>query len=266
MLYFDDPGLDAATARGLRKYQATVDAARTYAERVEAGKLLFSRYNRQENRVFGVVRERLATMCSGARRCGYCEDSVGDEVEHIRPKDLYPERVFAWENYLLACGPCNVGKKNRFSVIRGGRVVDVTRRRGDPVRRPRSGPPALIDPRAEDPLAFLDLEIVDTFRFLAGEDLSDIDKARVKCTIKVLKLNRDVLLVARCEAYGAYRARLYEYRGLRNGGANEAELGSLQDAIMTSAHPTVWREMQRQQALIEDLQALFQDVPEALDW
>ena len=266
MLYLDDPGLDAVTTRGLSRYQAKVDSERTYVERIERGKRLFESYNRKNNSVFRVVRERLAMMCSGARRCGYCEDSAGDEVEHIKPKDLYPETVFVWENYLLACGPCNRGKNNRFSVIRGGRLVNVTRRRGDPVRRPRSGPPALINPRHEDPLAFLDLEITDTFRFLPRENLSEVDEGRAAHTIEVLKLNRDVLLAARCEAYGTYRARLYEYRGERDGGASAAVLRGLRRGIKASAHPTVWREMQRQQPLIDDLRPLFQEVPEALNW
>ena len=266
MLHLDDPGLDAATTRGLSRYQAKVDSVRAYVKRVEKGKALFKSYNRKENRVFRVVRRRLATMCAGARRCGYCEDSVGDEVEHIRPKDLYPEAVFVWENYLLACGPCNGGKNNRFSVIRGGRLIDVTRGRNDPVRRPQNGSPAPINPRHEDPLAFLDLEILETFRFLPREGLSRIDKVRAEYTIKVLNLNRDVLTEAREEAYGAYRARLYEYRGLRAEGAGEAELGRLREAIRASAHPTVWREMQRQHAFIDELQALFGDIPEALDW
>ena len=266
MLHLDDPGLDAATTRGLSRYQARVDSVRLYAERVEKGKTLFASYNRKNNRVFRVVRERLATMCAGARRCGYCEDSAADEVEHIRPKDLYPEAVFVWENYLLACDPCNGGKNNRFSVIRGGRLIDVTRRRNDPVHRPQSGSPAPINPRCEDPLEFLDLEIVETFRFLPRENLPTADEVRACHTIKVLDLNRDVLVAARHEAYGAYRARLYEYRGLRDEGAGEAELGRLQEAIRTSAHPTVWREMQRRYALIDDLYTLFGDVPEALDW
>ena len=266
MLHLDDPGLDAATTRGLRRHQAKVDSVRAYAERVEKGKALFDSYNRRENRVFRVVRERLATMCAGARRCGYCEDSVGDEVEHIRPKDLYPEAVFVWENYLLACGPCNGAKNNRFSVVRGGRLVEVTRRRGDPIRRPRRGPAAPINPRDEDPLMFLDLEIVDTFVFLPKGGLSEIDEARARYTIEVLKLNRDVLLAARREAYGEYRARLYEYRGQRDGGAGAAVLGSLRQGIKASAHPTVWREMQRQQSVIDELHALFEEVPEALAW
>ena len=266
MLHLDDPGLDAATERRLRSYQARVDSARTYPERVVAGKDLFYRYNRRNNRVFRVVRERLATMCSGARRCGYCEDSVGDEVEHFKPKDLYPEAVFVWGNYLLACGPCNGGKNNRFSVVRGGRLVEVTRRRGDPIRRPRSGPPAPINPRDEDPLTFLDLEIVDTFMFLPREGLSEIDEARAEYTIEVLNLNRDVLLDARRHAYGSFRALLREYRELRDHGASVAKLETLRDAIMDSPHPTVWREIQRQQPVVVELRALFQDVPEASDW
>ena len=266
MLHLDDSGLDAETARGLRGYQTEVDSVAAYPEQVEAGKRLFGRYNSSTNPVFRVVRERLALMCAGARRCAYCEDSAGDEIEHIKPKDLYPERTFVWENYLLACGQCNGGKSGRFAVISDGRLLDVTRRRGHPVLRPRTGPPALIVPRDENPLSFLDLEIVDTFRFLPRENLQRIDEARAEYTISVLKLNRDVLVEARREAYGTYRDRLREYRGLRNGGASDAALRRLRKAIMTIAHPTVWREMQRQQFLIDELRELFLDVPEALDW
>ena len=266
MLHLDDPGLDATTARGLRGYQRRVDNARSYPEQVAAGKRLFERYNRRTNRVFKVVRTSLADMCAGARRCGYCEDSVGDEVEHIKPKDLYPEKVFMWENYLLACGQCNGGKNNRFSVISRGCLTDVTRRRNAPVRKPRAGAPALINPRDEDPLEFFDLEITETFVFLPRMDLSGIDEQRAGYTIDILKLNRDVLLAARREAYRAYRAWLVEYRQHRDDGAAETDLKKLSNAIMTSAHPTVWREMQRQNCIINELRDLFSDVPEALSW
>ena len=264
MLHLIDPGLDAETLLRLRGYQAEVDAADTYAEQVEAGKELYDRYS--DNAAFRAVRNRLAVMCSGARRCGYCEDSVGDEIEHIKPKDLYPERTFVWENYLLACGQCNRGKSSRFSVIVCGGLLDVTRGRNAPVLRPREGPPALIVPREEEPLAFLDLEMVDTFMFLPREDLQGTDRERAEYTIDVLKLNRDVLLEARHEAYGAYRARLFEYRDRRDAGANDADLAILREAITTSMHPTVWCEMQRQHDFIDELAALFVDVPEALNW
>ena len=120
-----------------------------------------------------------------------------------------------------ACGQCNRGKSSRFSVVVCGGLVDVTRRRNDPVLRPREGPPALIVPRDEDPLAFVDLEIVDTFMFLPRQDLQGVNEERAEYSIEVLKLNRDVLLEARREAYGTYRARLVEYRVHRDGGASE---------------------------------------------
>jgi hypothetical protein len=115
-------------------------------------------------------------------------------------------------------------------------------------------------------LEFFDLEITETFFFLPRRGLSGIDKRRACYTIGTLKLNRDVLLEARREAYGTYRARLVEYRQCRDKGADETDLRIQSDAIMAIAHPTVWREMQRQRSLVEELRDLFSDVPEALSW
>lgn len=266
MLRLIDPGLPAQTREGLAAYQNKVDTAGGYPKQVEAGRALFKRYNRKRNRVFKVVRRGLADMCAGARRCCYCEDSAGYEIDHIAPKDLYPERAFVWENYLLACGQCNRGKGARFAVVGRGDLVDVTRRPDAPVVKPLPGAPAPINPRREDPLEFLDLEIVDTFRFLLAENLSAIDGKRARYTIEVLKLNRDVLTKARREAYRAYRALLSEYRELRDTGTGTGELDTWKEEFLSSAHPTVWREMQRQYPLIDELQRLFADVPEALAW
>ena len=266
MLYIEDAGLDPPTARGLKRYQSEVDAAGTYPQQVAEGKRLFSLRNQARNSVFKTVRAKLTKMCSGAQRCGYCEDSVGDEVEHIMPKDLYPERVFVWQNYLFACGRCNGGKNNKFAVIVGRQLVDATRRRGAQIRRPRRGDPGLINPRAEDPLTYLDLELEVTFMFLPRQGLTAIDKRRARYTIEVLKLNRDVLLEARREAYGAYRARLVEYRDLRNSGVEGAKLRLLTEAVKSSSHPTVWREMQRQRTDIYELKDLFFAVPDAVRW
>ena len=140
-------------------------------------------------------------------------------------------------------------------------MVETTR---SEARKAAHRPP--INPRHEDPLAFLDLEPVDTFRFLRREDLPAVDEVRACFTIKVLDLNRDVLVSARHEACGTHRARPYAYRGLPDDGADDAELGSLRDAIETSAHPKVRREMRRQHAPIGELHELFRDVPEALTW
>ena len=266
MLPLRDPGLARRTRRDLEGYQKQVDSAGDYAARVAAGRRLFGNRNRHGNPVFRRVRGRLADICAGARRCGYCEDSAADEIEHIKPRDLYPETVFVWENYLLSCGLCNRSKGHRFAVLRDGEVVDVTRPRRAPVRPPRRGAPAPIDPRREDPLQFLDLDIQETFMFLPKENAAPLTGQRASYTIGILDLNRDILLAARQEAYGAYRARLVEYGNARNRGAGAARLEALKRGILTSAHPTVWREMERQHLRIAELRRLFADVPEALGW
>ena len=266
MLRLDDPGVDAETKQGLERYQAEVERAGDYAAQVSEGAALFARYNRRNNSVFVVVRRQLALMCPGARRCGYCEDSAESDIDHFRPKALYPDQVFVWENYLPSCASCNRKKGRRFAVLKDGDLVCVGRRLGGPVERPISGPPALIDPRVEEPMRILTLDLLGTFRFLPRDGVGREDEMRANYTITVLQLNRDVLTESRRRAYGDYRARLYEYRVRRAAGTPESELRPLKDGLLTSAHPTVWREMRRQQARIGDLRRLFAEVPEALCW
>jgi len=216
------------------------------------------------------VRQTLTQMCCGARRCGYCEDSVADEVEHIKPKDLYPEAVFVWENYLYACGQCNGGKNNKYAVFSDttSQLREVARRRGDPVVEPEQGEPVLIDPRKEDPMDFLEIDLIDTFYFLPIYSLDSKDYQRADYTIEVLRLNdRDYLVEARKEAFYNYRARLGEYISNKNKSETTLEqLIPLITALQRMQHPTIWKEMQRQQQFIPELKKLFELAPEALDW
>ncbi|MEZ4863604.1 MAG: hypothetical protein R3C14_19950 [Caldilineaceae bacterium] len=260
--------LPAEIAQELRQYQQNIDAIPTYTERVQQGKSAFSTRNRPTNRVFKTVRATLATMCSGSRRCMYCEDSCADEVEHIKAKDLYPEFVFVWENYLYACGPCNGGKNNAFAVFDHltGNIIDVTRKRGDPIIPPIAGDDVLINPRVEDPLHFLALDLRNTFEFQPLPGLTRRAQERANYTCEILALNRDVLVEARRHAYGSYRARLHEYISERNQDATSAQLNRLIESLLRLQHPTVWREMQRQQHVLSDLHPLFEQAPEALGW
>ncbi|WP_346895564.1 hypothetical protein [uncultured Roseibium sp.] len=266
MLHLSDPNLPARVSAKLAEYQDEIDEVENYAERVTLGKSRFSSRNTTTNATFRVVRARLSEMCSGAQRCVYCEDSVGDEVEHIKPKDLYPEDVFRWPNYIYACGPCNGGKNNKFAVINQGNLVIVTRPRGAPITPPSLGDPAFINPRTEDPLAFLTIDLLGTFLILPCEGLDPVAESRAKFTIEVLNLNRDLLLDARQNAFGGYRARLLEYRHRRDDGADVNELNALRDDLLATPHPTVWAEMKRQAPFIPTLQDLFEAVPEANEW
>ena len=246
----------------LAEYQRNVDEKCSYPEQVKAAKTLFKSRNRKGNRTFAAVRNELADLCSGSRRCMYCEDSVADEVEHFRPKDLYPEVVFAWMNYLYACGPCNGGKNNKFVVIHdAGAFVDVTRPYKAPVVRPASGDAALIDPRRENPLDFLMLDLRDTFEFTPIADAGTQDCERASYTIEVLRLNdREYLVKARKTAFENYCALLERYGRERDPRRRCVVMRAIRD----NNHPTVWWEMKRQQQRCEELADLFAHAPEFL--
>jgi hypothetical protein len=269
MIQIPSRDLPTAVTRELRRYQAAVDAEPDFGKRVELAAARFSQRNRQNNVAFRRVRSTLTSMCAGAKRCMYCEDSAADEVEHHRPKDLYPDHVFVWENYLYACGPCNGPKNNRFAVLASdGSVVDVTRKRNEPAKPPVIGDPVLLHPRIENPLDYMMLDILgDTFLFVPTAAAQSQEFERASYTIQLLRLNhRDHLQVARREAYGSYRARLTEYAHRRDAGADNSALGLMIGALRRMQHPTVWSEMRRQYNLIPELVRLFGQVPEALTW
>ena len=253
----------------LKAYQAEVNAARSFPARVTAAKTLFEKRNTTKNATFRVVRTTLDLTCSGARRCCYCEDSVADEVEHIKPKDWYPESVFVWENYLYACGPCNGPKKNKFSIFhqQNRNVIHLSRTKDDPIRKPPAGEPLLIDPRAEDPLDFLELDLSGTFYFLPCRGLGDRETQRAEYTIELLKLNsRDVLTRARRNAFGTYFARLEQYTVHKDAGKPQKDLSILIDDLQQVPHRTVWLEMKRQRQNYQKFNKLFNQSVEALLW
>ena len=127
MLFIKNRPLKASEVSYLNSKQAEIDAVNGYSQQVSKGKELWD--SKSATR-FKEIRAVLTCMCVGIRRCSYCEDSVADEVEHIKPKDLYPGAVFDWSNYLYACGNCNGPKNNNYAVIDGaGVIVDVTRSR-----------------------------------------------------------------------------------------------------------------------------------------
>lgn len=69
-----------------------------------------NRYNQTD------VREALVVMYGGY--CCYCDASVGEvaheHIEHRKPKSIFPELAFQWENLHLSCPKCNMHKGNDF--------------------------------------------------------------------------------------------------------------------------------------------------------
>jgi uncharacterized protein (TIGR02646 family) len=265
MIQIPPKSLPSSTSKSLQKYQAVIDSESDFGRRVQLAARKFSQYNRAKNTAFAKVKDTLDSMCSGARRCMYCEDSVADEVEHHHPKTLYPEYTFVWSNYLYACGPCNGPKNSRFAVYRNGAFVEITYKPGTP---PLAGKAVLLHPRTENPLDYLMLDIAgDTFFFVPTAPAPSREFVTADYTIRLLRLNdRDYLPVARREAYASYKARVEAYGRERDRGASATTLASRVRAVRRMQHPTVWFEMARQRSLIPELTQLFADVPEALTW
>lgn len=73
-------------------------------------KSIQDRYNNSE------IKATLTLETSG--KCMYCEGVIGavsyPHIEHFRPKKLYPERTFEWENLGLGCQICNTNKNDVF--------------------------------------------------------------------------------------------------------------------------------------------------------
>ncbi|MBO0929360.1 aminoglycoside phosphotransferase [Fibrella aquatilis] len=276
MIRLYPPALSQPTADSLVAYgQQVVDAGNYTAQVAEAAKR-FKQYNTQQNRAFAEVRKHLGDMCCGPRRCHYCEDSVADEVEHMAPKSLYPDRAFSWDNYCYACGPCNGPKNNKYTVFRHSNPDSLYKIPPHPDKAlvlspPPAGVDALIDPRRENPLAFMMLDLGGGalgFRFSELDDDPDSrDFKRANYTIEVLHLNtRTELVRARRLAYTNFRARLQAYIHERDNGATSTHLADLQQHIQDESHQTVWQEMKRQYHIIPELTRLFAEAPEALGW
>jgi len=259
--------LSASDQEALRRRQQRVNEAGTYAQKIAAAKQSFAAKPRA---LFGRVRTRLRAMCSGNARCVYCEDSLADEIEHIRPKDLYPEQAFAWENYVFACGPCNGPKNNRFAILvqtraAPPRLQDVTRKRGDPVRRPRRGVAALIDPRVENPVDLLWLDFM-SFWYLPALTAEDAAKLRVNYTLEVLGLNqRDDLVRGRQAAYSGFVSRLERFASNADQWSADQRRSFVAD-FRAERYRGVWEQMKRQRKSLPEVERLLAAVPEALAW
>ncbi len=245
-------------SRALQLWQSDIDVLPDYASRVAEAKRSWSLRNTKANKTLTAVKETLASMQGMLRRYAYCEDSCADEVGHIRPKDLYPELVFAWANYLYACGCCNVEKRNDFAVFAGATDEwhDVKRGRDAPVLPPRTGEPVLINPRHENPVDFLILDL-GTFQFVPLADPGTRDHTRAVYTMSVLSLGREPLRKARENAVHGFRDRLYAYGRAKAEGHAAGELSRSQTSLLHSPHQTVWREMQRQSLISPRLATLY---------
>lgn len=290
-LNFDSPG--TTTLQHLATQQATINAL-ALSQRPAMAETLWDAKNNVTSggkAAFAEIRQTLVGMCVGTGLCNYCENNEATDVEHIYPKSFFPERAFTWLNYLLACKICNTHHKlDQFAVFVPALSANaITMRRK---KLPASADAAFIDPRVEDPLVFLFLDITDKSFFLVPYPTLTDPRASAKAihTLSILQIGeRAALAAARRVAFKFFQSRLERYQLARDATswadlerlvedpdlvdtANTFEteqrqmMTALQQSILTHPHPTVWREMQRQYLSLPKTKALFEAVPKALKW
>lgn len=124
------------------------------------------------------VRQQL--MEDQHKKCAYCEKSIEDEqrhVDHYRPKSLYNDLAFTWDNLVGACWKCNLEKKDNFP------LSDESKRFSNDEE------PLLINPYIDDPTEYIAFheEVAEPKKGLVGLKLEKAEK-----TIELL-LKRDSL-------------------------------------------------------------------------
>jgi len=121
------------------------------------------------------IRSLLQAMAPGRRRCMYCLDNLGTDIDHFRPKSLFPLLAFEWENHLLACSHCNSNeKRNAYPTDSSLRCL-------------------LVNPSEDAPADHLTLDLS------SGE--YEGRTAKGWTSIKVFGLNRPDLMEGRLDAY-----------------------------------------------------------------
>jgi uncharacterized protein (TIGR02646 family) len=161
---------DPETAKALETGRLKVMAFR--AAKARQSRFAFS------SEYWGKAKERLKDIQHG--KCAFCESVIGPsssgDIGNFRPKSVFPELAYEWNNLLLVCQICNANKREQFPTA-------------------ADGSPLLVDPASEDPsesIAFDD----------QGAALPITQKGEI--TIKVIALNRPELIQARAEAIQAH--------------------------------------------------------------
>lgn len=158
-----DESLPAAVQARLRDMQSDLDSIADWAERGVRSQSHFSNRNTSENSTFIIVREKLLKTCFNGR-CSYCGRSAVERIDHFRPKRLYPEVTYDWDNMVGSCAACNESKGDRFAVFKT--PTGKSYATYPPRRKPIVEQSLLINPRHEEALDFIAMNLDSGGAFL----------------------------------------------------------------------------------------------------
>lgn len=290
-IQLNDISLHTDAKQYLVQKQSEIDAETTFSSQQRKASQLWDQKSSVQK--FSHVKPWLKSACVGIETCNYCENNEASDIEHIFPKKLYPERCFKSDNYLLACKQCNSGYKlDQFAVFSDATSASTIEYKNKQVVS--TSPPvqesAFIDPRTEDPMDYLLLNLT-TGEFIpniiSGSDPRRDAKANY--TLEILQLNdRNGLQQYRCDTYGDFVRYLKLCIQIKNAKTNKDledlffpeaidttkkvdqnisyAINQIKNRVLRSKNITVWYEMLRQYSLIPKLKELFDKLPEVLSW
>jgi 5-methylcytosine-specific restriction endonuclease McrA len=157
------------------------------------------RYNRaRKAKWFKPIVESLNEWAGPGARCMYCSGSESAEVEHFKPKSVFPKEALIWENLLWTCGVCNRFKGDRFPP---------TTEQGE----------SLINPGIECVWDFFFIDEFGNLTPLWRDDENLLDR-RATITENILKLNRQALQEARQSSLCDLRQKVEDVLALHSAG------------------------------------------------
>lgn len=289
MIQLDSKKLSKDIQSVLDELQSKIDTEANFSLKVQKAQSLWnSKGGKSGKAVFKDISKNLYDMCVYVGICNYCEQNEANDIEHIYPKSFFPELTFNWENYLLACKQCNSGYKldKCFVIDDKSDIIEVIRE-----QEPKFKIGAFINPRFEDPNAFLILNLM-SFTFDLVPDLQKVSENKAIKTIDILGLNtRDTLKHARRSAGQYYYQRMQLLLQILNANSIndidnlltpyddrldpdsslvelKSELKeSFKSHIKSYQHPSVWHSIKKIESKVnKKWENIFKELPEALDW
>jgi uncharacterized protein (TIGR02646 family) len=126
---------------------------------------------------FRPVVDALVKMAGPGQRCMFCSGSEASDVEHYRPKAIFPEKAMTWQNYLWSCTICNRFKGDHFppETEPGGQILN---------------------PSEDDPWQYFFIDEFGNLTPVYDRRTNALD-LRATSTRDILKLNRDALQESR---------------------------------------------------------------------
>jgi uncharacterized protein (TIGR02646 family) len=299
MLQLNSESLSDATQLQLDKFQQRNATELDFTEKVKKTIALWDSKSGsvQGKLAFKEIKTTLLRICKGVELCAYCESNEATDIEHLRPKSLFPEDAFSWINYVLACKNCNTTFKSDksaiFNPIGSAIFLDITPNKSNKIKvKPANNDTLFINPRIENPTRLILLDLVEkTFLYIPKKEEGTRDFLKADYTINtILKLNNRVALVeSRKSAFIDFQNLLRNYIAVGIAQTHdelEAATGDfpqvnfstplivekkriqnhIKNALKTHSQPTVWLEMKRQRAKLPQTSLLFKKAPESLKW